>query len=43
MTSSMVMGSVGGQVETYPLACTFPILYGIVMQELEYCQVLELS
>src|SRR5947209_1695483 len=26
-----------------PLACTFPILHGIVMQELEYCQVLELS
>jgi hypothetical protein len=29
--------------ETYPLACTFQILHGIVMQELGYCQVLELS
>jgi hypothetical protein len=31
------------KVETYPLACTFQILHGIVMQELQYCQVLELS
>ena len=31
------------KVETYPLACTFQILHGIVMQELRYCQVLELS
>jgi len=33
----------GGQVENYPLACTFQILHGIVMQELGYCQGLELS
>jgi hypothetical protein len=31
------------KVETYPLACAFQILYGIVIQELGYCQVLELS
>ncbi len=29
--------------DTYPLACTFQILHGIVMKELGYCQVLELS
>ncbi|MFM0084502.1 hypothetical protein P0D72_37360 [Paraburkholderia sediminicola] len=29
--------------DTYALACTFKILYGIVMQELGYCQGLELS
>jgi len=31
------------KVETYPLACTFQILNGIVIQELGYFQVLELS
>ena len=31
------------QLETYALACTFLILRGILMQELGYCQVLELS
>jgi hypothetical protein len=30
-------------LQVLPLACTFQILHGIVMQELEYCQVLELS
>jgi len=29
--------------DTYPLPCTFQILYGIVIKELGYCQVLELS
>src|SRR5947208_11115086 len=29
--------------DTYALACTFKILYGIVNQELGYCQGLELS
>ena len=29
--------------DTYPLACTFKILYGIVSQELGYCQGLDLS
>jgi len=29
--------------DTYPFACTFKILFGIVMKELGYCQVLELS
>jgi len=33
----------GGMVETYPMACTFLKLYGIVIQDLGYCQGLELS
>jgi hypothetical protein len=30
-------------VEIHPLACTFQTLHGIVIQELGYCQGLELS
>ncbi len=33
----------GGQGKIQSLACIFPILHGIIMQELRYCQGLELS